>query len=210
MIILLTSGVLCAQTPLQVEPLQKTHKRAYLQHLSIYAEEYMKMSDGWDIHGNTTFPFACGLRYTFGFSHGSVLSDVAVGYHMRRNRQYYHTNNVELGLSSAYYFVGFLDSGYGGVSLGLYGLFNVSNEIDHSYKEVIGLYEECFNPYIVGIAIGLPKIMWKRLEMELNFKVGTPEFNATIMSNYTRDRVDVSVDYMLSVRVSYIIATNHE
>lgn len=208
-LILCVNCAVSAQDSVSVEPFSSSKVKAYTQSLGIYAEENMMLQTGWGIHGNILFPFAAGVSYTAGYNNSNNMIESSVGYQLRRNRNYYRVHNVELCVSYVRNFTS-LSSGRfcPGFSAGVYCKSPVGYYINRSYQQVCGLYEDCFNLLVVGLKMSL-RFQLGRLCIEEIFKIGTPDLNATRMSYYTRDIVHVSTDYILAIRLSYVLTSNY-
>lgn len=203
------SVAVSAQNDTFVRPFEKSQKSVYKQHLSIYVQEDMKLQSGDDVHGNIIFPFSAGISYTGGATLSPHSYEASLGWQLRRNRKFYRSQYLDLNISYIREFLSMRTDEFApGFTIGLYCSYGLSQTVDHSYLEVVGLYEDCFNTIILGAKVSL-RIKYKRFCFEEIFKLGTPEFNANRMSNYSRDRISVSTDYILAFRISYIIATNY-
>ena len=86
--LLASCGVCMSQTYLEIKPLEPSSKEAYINHLSLYVEESMKLQMGDDIHGNLIFPMSAGLNYLFGNNLSSSYYEISLGYQIRRNRKF--------------------------------------------------------------------------------------------------------------------------
>ena len=203
------SGAVSAQSSTVVRPFEKSQKSVYKQHLSIYVQEDMLLQSGTGIHGNVIFPFSAGVSYAGGPTLSTHYYEASLGWQLRRNRKFYQSQYLDLNVAYIHELSSLASRDFTPeFGIGLYCSYSLSQAVNHSYQEVVGLYEDCFNTFIIGAKASL-RFRYKRFCLEEIFKVGTPGFNAFRMSKYSRNRVSVSIDYILALRLSYIMATNH-
>lgn len=201
------SSFLYAQETSYVTSFNKSKVKARTHSLGLYAEEGVSLSLGGGIHANTTFPFASGLCWRIGNNVSNNMIECSLGYQLRRNRNFYHVHNLETSICFVREFKRvWLPTGWAGLSAGVYGLFPLSSHVDRTFPEVGGLHEAGFNN-VVGFKVALC-FQIRRFGFEEIFKLGTPYLNATKLSFYTRDYVDVSIDYILAFRVTYALFSN--